>query len=132
MRRKRGAGNAREGDMIETRITRRRFNTALAGSAAAAMFPTFARAQQNYPNRPVRFILPFGAAGVADITSRLAAEKLGDKLGQRFVVENQPGPGALRRRAPCSRRRPTAIRSASSPTAPRSAPPSTRRCRSIR
>ena len=37
--------------MIETRITRRRFNTALAGSAAAAMFPTFARAQQNYPNR---------------------------------------------------------------------------------
>src|SRR6478752_5330892 len=95
MRRKRGAGNAREGDMIETRITRRRFNTALAGSAAAAMFPTFARAQQNYPNRPVRFILPFGAAGVADITSRLAAEKLGEKLGQRLVVENQPGPGGI-------------------------------------
>src|SRR6478736_8105510 len=95
MRRKRGAGNAREGDMIETRITRRRFNTALAGSAAAAMFPTFARAQQNYPNRPIRFILPFGAAGVADITARLTAEKLGDKLGQRFVVENQPGPGGI-------------------------------------
>src|SRR4029077_11002644 len=36
-----------------------------------------------------------GAAGVADITSRLAAEKLGDKLGQRFVVENQPGPGGI-------------------------------------
>ena len=81
--------------MIETRITRRRFNTALAGSVAAAMFPAFARAQQSYPNRPVRFILPFGAAGVADITSRLAAEKLGDKLGQRFVVENQPGPGGI-------------------------------------
>ena len=48
-----------------------------------------------YPNRPVRFILPFGAAGVADITSRMAAEKLGDKLGQRFVVENQPGPGGI-------------------------------------
>ena len=43
----------------------------------------------------MRFILPFGAAGVADITSRLAAEKLGDKLGQRFVVENQPGPGGI-------------------------------------
>ena len=54
-----------------------------------------ARAQQSYPSRPVRFVLPFGAAGVADITARLAAEKLGDKLGQRFVVENQPGPGGI-------------------------------------
>jgi tripartite-type tricarboxylate transporter receptor subunit TctC len=59
------------------------------------MFPTLARAQQGYPSRPVRFILPFAAAGVADITSRIAAEKLGDKLGQRFVVENQPGPGGI-------------------------------------
>jgi putative tricarboxylic transport membrane protein len=59
------------------------------------MGPGFARAQQNYPNRPVRFVLPFAAAGVADITARLAAEKLGDKLGQRFVVENMPGPGGI-------------------------------------
>src|SRR4249919_3374683 len=82
--------------MIKTGITRRQFSTGLAGSAAiTGMCPPFARAQQGYPNRPVRFILPFGAAGVADITSRLAAEKLGDKLGQRFVVENQPGPGGI-------------------------------------
>jgi putative tricarboxylic transport membrane protein len=79
-----------------TRITRRQFSTALAASAAATgMFPIVAGAQQNYPSRPVRFVLPFGAAGVADITARLAAEKLGDKLGQRFVVENQPGPGGI-------------------------------------
>ena len=82
--------------MSENRITRRQFSTALAASAAAAgMSPISARAQQNYPNRPVRFVLPFAAAGVADITARLAAEKLGDKLGQRFVVENQPGPGGI-------------------------------------
>jgi len=82
--------------MIKTGITRRQFSTGLAGSAAiTGICPPFARAQQGYPNRPVRFILPFGAAGVADITSRLAAEKLGDKLGQRFVVENQPGPGGM-------------------------------------
>ena len=82
--------------MTENRITRRQFSTALAASAAAAgMSPISARAQQNYPNRPVRFVLPFAAAGVADITARLAAEKLGDKLGQRFVVENQPGPGGI-------------------------------------
>jgi tripartite-type tricarboxylate transporter receptor subunit TctC len=79
-----------------TRITRRQFSTVLAASAAATgMFPIVAGAQQNYPSRPVRFVLPFGAAGVADITARLAAEKLGDKLGQRFVVENQPGPGGI-------------------------------------
>src|SRR5262245_51320709 len=39
--------------------------------------------------------LPVAAAGVADITARVAAEKLGDKLGQLFVVENQPGPGGI-------------------------------------
>jgi Tripartite tricarboxylate transporter family receptor len=80
--------------MIKSRVTRRQFSTALA-AAAAGMFPRSAPAQQNYPSRPVRFILPFAAAGVADITSRIAAEKLGDKLGQRFVVENQPGPGGI-------------------------------------
>ena len=52
--------------MIKTGITRRQFSTALAGSAAiTGICPPFARAQQGYPNRPVRFILPFGAAGVA-------------------------------------------------------------------
>jgi putative tricarboxylic transport membrane protein len=82
--------------MIKNRITRREFSKLLGASAATAgMGPGVARAQQNYPNRPVRFVLPFAAAGVADITARLAAEKLGDKLGQRFVVENMPGPGGI-------------------------------------
>jgi tripartite-type tricarboxylate transporter receptor subunit TctC len=82
--------------MGRIRITRRQFTQRLCAAAAAAdLFPAVAGAQQNYPSRPVRFVIPFGAAGVADITSRLAAEKLGDKLGQRFVVENQPGPGGI-------------------------------------
>jgi len=82
--------------MIQNRITRREFSKLLAASAAAAgMFPPLARAQQKYPSRPVRFVLPFAVTGVADITARLAAEKLGDKLGQRFVVENMPSPGGI-------------------------------------
>ena len=82
--------------MIKNRITRREFSKLLGASAATAgMAPGVARTQQNYPSRPVRFVLPFAAAGVADITARLAAEKLGDKLGQRFVVENMPGPGGI-------------------------------------
>jgi tripartite-type tricarboxylate transporter receptor subunit TctC len=39
--------------------------------------------------------LPFAAGGVADITARIIAEKLGDRLGQRFYVENQPGAGGI-------------------------------------
>jgi tripartite-type tricarboxylate transporter receptor subunit TctC len=81
--------------MIKNRMTRRQVSTALAASTVAGWLPASAAAQATYPSRPVRFVLPFGAAGVADITSRIAGEKLGDKLGQRFVVENQPGPGGI-------------------------------------
>ncbi len=49
----------------------------------------------NYPDRPVRIVLPFSAGGVADITARIVAEKLGAKLGQRFYIENQPGAGGI-------------------------------------
>jgi tripartite-type tricarboxylate transporter receptor subunit TctC len=68
---------------------------ALAGAALALSGPRRAAAQLKYPTRPVRVILPFAAGGVADITSRLAAERLGDRLGQRFVIENQAGPGGI-------------------------------------
>src|SRR5262247_433788 len=82
--------------MIKNRITRREFSKLLGASGATAgIGAPFARAQQSYPTRPVRFVLPFAAAGVADITARLAAEKLGDTLKQRFVVENMPGPGGI-------------------------------------
>jgi tripartite-type tricarboxylate transporter receptor subunit TctC len=63
--------------------------------AAAAGAANRAAAQAGYPDHPVRVILPFGAGGVADVTARLVAEALGNKLGQRFVIENQPGAGGI-------------------------------------
>ncbi|MGE3990105.1 Bug family tripartite tricarboxylate transporter substrate binding protein [Pseudorhodoplanes sp.] len=54
-----------------------------------------ATAQGKYPDKPVKMVLPFGAGGVADVTARLVAEKLSQKLGQRFVVENMPGAGGI-------------------------------------
>jgi tripartite-type tricarboxylate transporter receptor subunit TctC len=74
--------------------TRRTFSLSALAAGAALGMPRVARAQA-YPTRPVRVILPFAAGGVADVTSRLAADKLGDKLGQRFVIENMAGPGGI-------------------------------------
>jgi tripartite-type tricarboxylate transporter receptor subunit TctC len=81
--------------MTKNRITRRTFSGGAMFAASSLALPHLARAQQGYPNRPIRFILAFGAGGVADITARIAADKLGEKLGQRLVVENQAGPGGI-------------------------------------
>ena len=54
-----------------------------------------ASAETKYPNKAVRIVLPFAAGGVADITARVIAEKLGGKLGGRFYIENQPGAGGI-------------------------------------
>jgi len=50
---------------------------------------------QAYPSQPIRFVVAFGPGGVGDTTSRLVAEKLSAKLGQRVVVENMPGAGGI-------------------------------------
>jgi tripartite-type tricarboxylate transporter receptor subunit TctC len=78
-------------------LPRRLFRmSVLAAAVMGLAFPkTDARAATPYPSKAVRVILPFAAGGVADITSRIVAEKLSEKLGQRFYIENQPGAGGI-------------------------------------
>src|SRR5262245_33983037 len=64
----------------------------IAAACAALLAPAAAPAQQ-YPTRPVRIIIPFPPGGVTDIAGRLIAEKLSERLGHQFYIENQPGAG---------------------------------------
>ena len=78
------------------RLSRRDFSFALmATGLVAPLAAPAAWAQAKYPDRPVRVILPFGAGGVADVTARLVAQALSEKLGQNFVIENMPGAGGI-------------------------------------
>ena len=63
-------------------------------ACAAALGAASARAQ-TWPSRPVRIIVPFSAAGTADLLSRIVADKLGAALGEPFEIENRPGAGGL-------------------------------------
>ena len=63
-------------------------------AVAAAIISPGAKAQ-DYPNKPVKIIVPFGAGGPADVYARVIAQHLGDALKQSFVVENRPGAGAV-------------------------------------
>jgi tripartite-type tricarboxylate transporter receptor subunit TctC len=60
------------------------------GSWLAATWPDAARSD-DYPTRPVTLIVPYAAGGVADVGMRILGDKLSDRLGQQFVVENRPG-----------------------------------------
>ena len=64
--------------------------------AAPAQTPTVTQLQasgMSWPNKPVRFIVPFPAATATDVIARTIGQKLGDKWGQSVVIDNRPGAG---------------------------------------
>jgi tripartite-type tricarboxylate transporter receptor subunit TctC len=64
---------------------------AVVAPICAAMMASAVHAEPGYPNRPVRVIVPYGPGGVADTTTRIVAQKLNERLGQQFVIDNRPG-----------------------------------------
>ena len=74
------------------KFPRRGFLRLAAGAAALPAVSHLASAQ-SYPSRPVRLIIGYTPGGSADITARLMAQWLSERLGQQFVVESRPGAG---------------------------------------
>jgi len=62
---------------------------------ACAVLLSWPVAAQNYPSRPVKFIVPFGAGGPADVFARVIAQHLSEDTKQSFIVEDRPGAGSV-------------------------------------
>jgi tripartite-type tricarboxylate transporter receptor subunit TctC len=75
------------------RSTRRHILTLAAAAlfCSSAVVPAPAAAQADWPERPIRLIVPFAAGGVTDTSGRLVADYLSKRLGQQIIVENKPG-----------------------------------------
>src|SRR5690242_12530741 len=58
---------------------------------ALIVTPAAAQDTQNFPNRPIRIIVPFPAGGPTDILTRIVAQKMSEDFGQAVIVENRPG-----------------------------------------
>ena len=74
--------------------TRRLFNRSLTVcllTASGLALPTHSLAQTAYPNKPIKFVVPYSAGGLPDTVARIFAQRLGDRLGQSVVVDNKPG-----------------------------------------
>jgi tripartite-type tricarboxylate transporter receptor subunit TctC len=63
-------------------------------AALGAGIAASAQADQAYPDRPVRWVVPYAAGGATDVLSRLICQRLQDRLGQPLIVENKPGAGS--------------------------------------
>ena len=74
-------------------MARPRRIAALLALAAVVTISAFAANADDYPSRPVKIIVPFGAGGPTDVYARAIGEELRKSLHQPFVMENRPGAG---------------------------------------
>ena len=50
---------------------------------------------QGYPSKPIRLVVPFGPGGVGDLTARVVAQKMSEKMGQQVIIDNRPSAGGI-------------------------------------
>ena len=62
----------------------------VASAFLATVYPSLLHAQQ-YPNKPIRFVVPFPPGGGNDLLARITSQKISDSLGQPIIIENRPG-----------------------------------------
>lgn len=71
----------------------RRAAIGLIAMSFAACVQTHSAVAQDYPSRPVKWVVGYPAGGATDILARLIGQRLSERLGQQFVIENKPGAG---------------------------------------
>jgi tripartite-type tricarboxylate transporter receptor subunit TctC len=67
----------------------------LLAAAGLVLSLTGTAVAQDYPNKPVRIVVPFAPGGINDVAARLVAQHLSEKLGKQFIAENMPGGGGI-------------------------------------
>lgn len=77
---------------VRTRL-RALFVSSFAGALALLVSASPAHAQQAYPSKPVRLVIPFGAGGITDVAGRLIGQHLGEELKQSVIIDNKAGAG---------------------------------------
>ena len=82
----------REAAMIGRRALLR--SVAQAGVVWLGIGPMTSAQADSYPSHPVRWVVPYTAGGATDVLSRLICQRLSERLGQPFIVENKPGAGS--------------------------------------
>ena len=78
---------------IKQAVNRRVLMRMLAAVSLATT--TWAAQAQAFPNKPIRFVVPYPPGGASDVTARLIADKLGPLIGQSVIVENRPGANGI-------------------------------------
>ena len=76
------------------KVISRFFKLTLAVLALSSTFAAVAQAQDAYPSKPIKVVVPFPAGGATDILTRAITEKLAQRIGQSVIIENRPGAGA--------------------------------------